>query len=56
MSCFVEGAGFASHTVNVKFCVSSSSILGPVLFNLYFKSVELIANSHGLCVHSCQIC
>ena len=31
---------------------SRVSILGPILFNLYFKSAQLIANSHVLGVHS----
>ena len=51
-SYFVKDAGFTSYTVDVKSCVPQGSILGPVLFNLYFKSAELIANSHGLFVHS----
>ena len=51
-SYFVKGAGWTSHTLYVKFGVSQSSILGPVLFNLYFKSADLTANSHGLFVHS----
>ena len=48
---FAKGAGCTSPTVDVKFGVPQVSTLGPVLFNLYFKSAELIANSHGLCVH-----
>ena len=28
------------------------SILGPILFNLYFKSAQSMANSHVLGVHS----
>ena len=51
-SYFVKGAGCASHTVDVKSGVPQSSILELVLFNLYFKSAELIANSLGLCAHS----
>ena len=51
-SYFVKGAGCTSHTVDIKSSVPQGSILGPVLFNLYFKSAELIANSHGLFVHS----
>ena len=43
-SYFVKGAGCASHTVDVKSAVPQDSILGPVLFNLYFKCAELIAN------------
>ena len=49
---FVKGAGCTSHTVDAKSGVLQGSILGPVLPTLYFKKVEVIANSHGLCVHS----
>ena len=56
-SYFVKGAGCTSHTVDVKSGVPQGSILAPVLFNLYFKSAELIANSHGLlCIHTLMIC
>ena len=51
-SYFVKGASCISHTVDVKSGVPQGSILGPLQFNLYFKNAELIANSHGLCVHS----
>ena len=51
-SYFVKSAGCASHTVDVKSVVPQGSILGPVLFNLYFKSDELIANLYSLRVHS----
>ena len=51
-SYFVKGAGCISHTVDVKSGVPQVSVLGPVLFKLYSKSAELVANSHGLFVHS----
>ena len=38
-SYFVQGAGYASHTVDVKPSVPQGSILGPCLFSLCFKSV-----------------
>ena len=49
---FVKGAGCASHTVDAKSGVPQSSVLRPFLFTLYFKSCELIANSHGFGVDS----
>ena len=51
-SYFGKGAGCTSHTADVMSGVPQRSILWPVLFNLYFKSAKLIANSHGLFVHS----
>ena len=48
---FVEIDQSASCDVQALFGVSQGSILGPILFNLYFRDTEKLAKSHGLQIH-----